>query len=104
MESTSLSSVSDVVEHNVERWGLLSEVCDHGAAGADRLASNSVCVKLDKAAPFSELLAGVNHDQLHVVLLAQRLDEASVLGFVAVLGQAAKASSSAVEGLGAPAK
>lgn len=91
-----------VVEHHVEGRALLAEVSDDGNGAAHGLADVALSIELGQAAPFTDLSAGIGHDQVDTALGAQSLDELLVLLVVAVLGEDAQASTSTVQGLHAP--
>ena len=97
-----LLSLEEIHEHR-ERLRFLAELGDHGAGAAHDLGSLAFLVDLAEAAVLTELLARVNHEQVHAALFAQRLHQLGVFRVVAVRGQAAELSGLLVEGLGAPA-
>jgi hypothetical protein len=92
----------DVLEDDVQGWGLLSEVSDDSNRAADSLADTHVSVELGKANPFTDLLARVSHDQVDTTLSTKGLDELLVLSIVAVIGEDAKTGSTTIQSLGAP--
>ena len=100
----SLGLVLEELKKHVERLRLLTELGDDGARAADDLGGLALLVDLAKAAPLTELLAGVDHDEVDAALLAERADELGVLRIVAVLREAAQLGGVLVEGLGAPGK
>ncbi|DAZ94904.1 TPA: hypothetical protein N0F65_003074 [Lagenidium giganteum] len=95
-----LALALEVVQEHVERVRLLTEVGDDSARGRHNLAGLAQVVDLAETAPLAELLARWHEDEVHAVLLAQGAHELAVAWLVAVLGQAAEAGTTRVEGLG----
>ena len=91
----------EVVQKDGEGAGLLAEVGDDGAGSADGLLDVALLVELGEAAPGTKVLAGVDHDDGHLSLGAEGTDKLLVLLVLAVLGEAAEAGGTAVQGLGA---
>ena len=96
-----LSLLLEVIKKDGEGVGLLSEVGDDSARAPDSLLDLALLVEGGHAAPGSELLAIVDHDEVDSTLITESTDEALVLLVVARLGEAAEAGGLLVEGLGA---
>ena len=101
-EESCLFLVLEVLHQHAEGLGLLAELGDHGARAPDHLGGLTLIVDLAQAAELTQLLAGVDHEQVHAALLAEGAHKLGVLRVVAVRRQAAELSGLLVERLGAP--
>eukprot|EP00619_Florenciella_sp_RCC1007_P008755 CAMPEP_0205922284 /NCGR_PEP_ID=MMETSP1325-20131115/14211_1 /ASSEMBLY_ACC=CAM_ASM_000708 /TAXON_ID=236786 /ORGANISM="Florenciella sp., Strain RCC1007" /LENGTH=169 /DNA_ID=CAMNT_0053290271 /DNA_START=98 /DNA_END=605 /DNA_ORIENTATION=+ len=89
------------LQEHVKRLRLLAKLGDDGARATHDLGGLAFLIDLAQAAPLAELLAGVDHHEVHATLLAQRAHKLGVLRIVAVLGKAAELGRVLVESLGA---
>jgi len=91
----------EVIQEDRECTGLLTKVGDDGARGSDGLLDGAVVVELGESAPRTEVLSGVDHDDVDLSLGTESLDELLVFVVLAVLREAAQSGGAAIEGLGA---
>ncbi len=89
-----------VIKENGKSVSLLSEVRDNGARASNSLSDLTISIQLGHAAPSSQVLAVINHDEVNLSLSAESTDQLGVLSIVARLGQAAQTGGTLVEGLG----
>ena len=87
----------DVLHHNFEGGRVLTEIGDHGTRALDNLLGFAGFVDLAKAAPFTELHVGLNHEERSLTRLAESTNELGVLGFVTVLGETAETTGSTIQ-------
>lgn len=82
-----------------EALGLLPVVGDDDAGALDNLAGGALGVELAEAGPLAELHSLGHADEVHVDLVAERLDELGVVSLVAVLGKDAQKRLAGLDGL-----
>ena len=82
-----------------EALGLLSVIGDNHAGALDNLAGGALGVELAEAGPLAELHSLGHADEVHVDLVAERLDELGVVSLVAVLGEDAQERLAGLDGL-----
>lgn len=82
-----------------EALGLFPVVGDDDAGALDNLAGGALGVELAEAGPLAELHSLGHADEVHVDLVAERLDELGVVSLVAVLGKDAQKRLAGLDGL-----
>lgn len=82
-----------------EALGLLPVVGDDDAGALDNLAGGALGIELAEAGPLAELHSLGHADEVHVDLVAERLDELGVVSLVAVLGKDAQKRLAGLDGL-----
>jgi hypothetical protein len=94
----------EVVQEDRKSTSLFTEIGDDSARSTDSLLDRTIIVELGKSTPGTKVLSGLNHDNVDLTFGTKSLDELLVFLVLAVLGQATKASRSAIQGFGALVK
>jgi hypothetical protein len=85
-DSLSLLLGFDVLKDYRKSWGLLTKVSDHSTGSANNLLSGAVLVEFGQTTPLTNILSGIDHDQMDTALLAKRLDKTFVLLMITIIG------------------
>jgi len=90
-----------VIKKDGEGMGFFSEISDDSARSTDSLLDGTIIINLGKTTPGTEVLTGLDHNNMHFTLSTKSADEFLVLLVFAVLRKTAKTGRTAVESLSA---
>ena len=94
----------EVIKKDGEGMGFFSEISDDSARSSDSLLDGAIIINLGKTTPSTEVLTGLDHDNMDFTLSTKGADEFLVFLVFAILRKTAKTGRTAVESLSALVK
>jgi hypothetical protein len=100
LDLSSIRLLLEVIQQHRKSTSLLSKVGNDSTGGTDGLLDTAIVIELGKSTPGTKVLSSFDHDNVDFTFGTKTLDELLVFLILTILGQATKASRSAIQSLG----